>query len=129
MRKKLLLLVYGLSLLNILTAQTVGKGFYFPSEIVIDSKGNLYVTGKNNKIIQISPDGKPRDFAGSPRGGTSLKDGKGTGALFNATGGMAIDKDDNIYVADYNTVRKVTPDAVVTTIYGNGNKAIVLDGD
>jgi len=129
MRKKLLLLVCGLLLLNDLTAQTVGNGFYFPSEIVIDSKENLYVTGKNNKIIQISPDGKARDFAGSPRGAAALKDGTGTGALFNATRGMAIDQNDNIYLADYNTIRKVTPEGVVTTIYGNGNKAIVLDGD
>lgn len=122
-------MICGLSLLNILTAQTVGNGFYFPSEIVIDSKGNLFVTGKNNKIIEISPDGKPRDFAGSPRGATALKDGTGTAALFNATRGMAIDENDNIYIADYNTIRKVTPGAAVTTIYGNGNKAIVLDGD
>jgi len=57
MGKKLLLLAYGSFLLNSLMAQTVGNGFYFPSEIVIDSKGNLYVTGKNNKIIQVSPDG------------------------------------------------------------------------
>jgi len=128
-KKQMLLLVNGLLLFSLLTAQTVASGFYFPSEIIIDSKGNLYITGKNNKVIQISPEGKARDFAGSPRGAVGLKDGRGTEALFNATRGMAIDRDDNIYIADYNTVRKVTPDAVVTTIYGNGNKAIVLDGD
>lgn len=129
MKKKSLMMVCGLLLLRILTAQTVGNGFYFPSEIVIDSKGNLYITGKNNKIIQISPDGKPYDFAGSPRGAATLKDGKGTGACFNATRGMAIDANDNIYLADYNTIRKITPDAVVTTIYGNNNKSTVVDGD
>ena len=128
-KKQMLLLVNGLLLFSLLTAQTVASGFYFPSEIIIDSKGNLYITGKNNKVIQISPEGKARDFAGSPRGAVGLKDGRGTEALFNATRGMAIDRDNNIYIADYNTVRKVTPDAVVTTIYGNGNKAIVLDGD
>jgi hypothetical protein len=51
MGKRLQLVVYGSFLLNAVMAQTVGNGFYFPSEIVIDSKGNLYVTGKPEKQV------------------------------------------------------------------------------
>jgi tetratricopeptide (TPR) repeat protein len=127
---KLFLFAYFILPGSKLVAQT-GKGviaFYFVSEIAIDSKGNLFVTGANNKIIKFTPDGKGQDFAGSPHGYSSLKDGRGTDAMFNATRGLAIDKDDNIYVADWSTIRKVTPDGVVTTIYGS-NKVAVSDGD
>jgi len=84
---KLLLFAYFILPASQLLAQT-SKGvipFYFVSEIVIDSKGNLFVTGGNNKIIKFTPDGKGLDFAGSPRGYTGVKDGKGTEAMFAAT--------------------------------------------
>ena len=32
--------------------------YYFSSGIVVDSKGKVFVTGKNNKIIKITPQGK-----------------------------------------------------------------------
>lgn len=83
--------------------------------IVADSKGNLFVTGRNNKIIMIDPAGKASLFAGGARMG---KDGKGTGAGFNDTKGIAIDAADNLYVADGPCIRKITPEAVVTTIAG-----------
>ena len=35
--------------------------------IVVDSKGNVFVTGLNNKIIKISPEGKAELFAGGGR--------------------------------------------------------------
>lgn len=83
--------------------------------IVADSKGNLFVTGRNSKIIKISPQGKAELFAG---GGKMGKDGKGTGAGFNNTEGIVIDADDNLYIADGPCIRKITPDAVVTTVAG-----------
>lgn len=89
--------------------------------IVVDSKGNLFVTGRNNKIIKISPEGKAELFAGGARMG---KDGKGTSAGFNDSEGIAIDEEDNLYVADGPCIRKITPDAVVTTIAGTRNAGI-----
>ena len=83
--------------------------------IVADSKGNLFVTGKNNKIIKITPQGKAELFAGGARMG---KDGKGNGAGFNDTEGIAIDEEDNLYIADGPYIRKISPDAVVSTIAG-----------
>ncbi len=42
----------------------LNTAFYFCSGIVVDSKGNAFVTGKNNKIIKITPDGKASLFQG-----------------------------------------------------------------
>ena len=56
-------------------AQTpkLSNAFYFSSGIVVDSKGNAFVTGKNSRIIKISPQGKAELFAG----GGNKKDGIG----------------------------------------------------
>jgi hypothetical protein len=47
------------------------------------------------------------------------KDGKAEESLFNKPAGMAIDANDNIYVADTgnNAIRKITPDGTVSTFY------------
>ena len=84
--------------------------------IVIDSKGNAFITGKNNKVIKISPHGKAELFAG---GGRNNKDGIGKEAGFYNSAGIAIDAADNLYVADGPAIRKITPDAVVSTIAGS----------
>ncbi len=83
--------------------------------IVADSKGNVFVTGKNNKIIKITPQGKAELFAGGGRNG---RDGKGKEAGFNDTEGIAIDSEDNLYIADGTRIRKITADGSVTTIAG-----------
>ncbi|MFZ1262178.1 MAG: hypothetical protein WAT34_01615, partial [Chitinophagaceae bacterium] len=115
----ILLLLY----FPIVHAQTVKLTGAFNASfgIVADSKGNLFVTGKNNKIIKVTPQGKAELFAGGGRNG---KDGKATQAGFNDSEGIVIDAEDNLYIADGPCIRKVTPDAVVTTIAGTRNAGI-----
>ena len=106
----------------------LNNAFYFSSGIVVDSKGSVFVSGQNNKLIKITPDGKATCFAGSISGFTGTKDGQGTAARFNGTQGIAIDASDNIYLVDHTRIRKITPDGLVSTIAGN-NFAIMLDGN
>ena len=93
--------------------------------IAVDGKGNVFVTGKNGKIIKITPEGKAELFAGGGRNG---KDGIGKEAGFSDTEGIAIDSEDNLYIADRQRIRKISPDAVVTTIAGSKTAAL-KDGD
>ncbi|MCB0488635.1 MAG: IPT/TIG domain-containing protein [Cyclobacteriaceae bacterium] len=63
-------------------------------------------------------------------GTTGFQDGPGATAKFNFPTGMAVDANDNVYVADRsnNRIRKITPDGNVSTLVGNGEETSV-DGD
>ncbi len=109
--------------------------FSSPRGICIDSKGNIYVGDCwNHRIRKINNNGMVTTFAGGGKTGelvvNAWKDGQDTTARFDAPCGMAIDNDDNIYVADAfnDCIRKITPDGFVTTIAGIGKTKGLKDG-
>lgn len=106
-------------------APKLNNAFYYSSGIVVDSKGNAFVTGKNNRIIKITSEGKAELFVG---GGRNNKDGKGKDAGFSNTDGIAIDAEDNLYVTNNTSIRKITPDGMVSTVAGMA-RAESKDGD
>lgn len=93
----------------------------YPYGVVVDAFGNLYVADSgNNQIKKITPAGVVSVFAGS--GTIGAADGPGTDAAFARPWGLAIDVQNNIYVADAgnNKIRKITPAGMVNTIAGSG---------
>lgn len=100
--------------------QGAAASFYFPNSLCVDASGNIFVTDAvNNLIRKIIPDGTVSTFAGSGKPGSA--NGIGTAASFDDPAGIAIDASGNLFVADANNnlIRKITPDAVVTTFAGN----------
>lgn len=93
--------------------------FSYPSGIVVDTAGNLYVSDYgNNTIRKVTPGGLVSTFVGRP-GVQGTNDGTGSSALLYSPDFSAIDNAGNIYVTDqYSTIRKVTPSGVVTTVAG-----------
>jgi DNA-binding beta-propeller fold protein YncE len=83
--------------------------FYNPHQLIVDQDGSLVVADRDNHCIRrISPDGMVSTLIG--KGGVAgYVDGNPEDALFNHPRGVAIDKNYNIYVADYdnNVVRKL----------------------
>jgi len=97
--------------------------FNQPTDVVVDSHGNLFVTDMGNYgIRKITPAGDVTLFAGPVVRATGMTDGTGTSARFNQPWGITIDSNDNLYVVDRvnHRIRKITPDAVVTTFAGTG---------
>ena len=103
--------------------------FNYPFGIAIDDAGNLYVTDSGNTIRRITPSGAVTTLAGTA-GVTGSADGTGPAAQFNQPQGIAVDGAGNAYVADTgnNTVRKITPSGVVTTIVGQAGRAGFVAG-
>ena len=96
--------------------------FNAPSGMALNAGGFLFVgdTG-NHRIRVVNAAGSVGTFAGNTAG---FADGTGLLALFNAPDAMAFDSFGNLFVADpgnniispgSNTIRKVTPAALVTT--------------
>jgi len=89
-----------------------------PYGIAADSAGNLYVADTGNSTIRkITPDGIVSTLAGKAGVGGSA-DGIGAAARFGGPSGIATDSFGNIFVAGNYTIRKITPDGVVSTLAG-----------
>ena len=100
--------------------------FNNPYGVAVDINGNLYVADTANQTIrQVSPIGTNwvvTTLAGLA-GSAGTNDGTGNAARFNGPGGLTVDTNGNLYVADTanQTIREVTPTGtnwVVTTLAG-----------
>jgi DNA-binding beta-propeller fold protein YncE len=94
------------------------------TNILINSKNEFIFIVKNGILKLINEEQRyPEFFVGKKELNYSssygYKDGKGSEALLNKPSGMAIDANDNIYVADTgnNAIRKITTDGTVSTFY------------
>jgi sugar lactone lactonase YvrE len=95
--------------------------FNSPGGIAVDSAGNLYVADTFSATVRrVTPAGMASTLAGTA-GSRGETDGDGAAARFNSPNGVTVDAAGNLYVADtYNdTIRKVTPGGVVTTLAGS----------
>ena len=87
--------------------------------MAIDSQGNVFVVETDDHSIRkITPSGEVSLFAGGQNG---MNDGNGTNARFTFPQGIAVDAANNLYVTDgaNHLIRKITPNADVTTIAGS----------
>ena len=95
--------------------------FNFPRGVAVNAAGTVYVADSNNNTIrQITPAGVVTTLAGMAGTFGGGADGTGSAARFNTPQGIAVDGAGTLYVADTNnqTIRKVTPGGVVTTVAG-----------
>lgn len=104
--------------------------FRDPRGLAFDAAGNLYVADTGNHTIRrISPAGVVSTMAGSP-GAAGSTDGSGVNARFLSPQGIAVDAAGNLIVADTgnHTLRRITPEGVVTTIAGAAGQPGFDDG-
>lgn len=105
-----------------------GTMFHTPADVVSDAAGNLYVADNDNHAIrEVRPSQIVTTIAGDPRGVGSQD---GVPARFRAPSGLALDPAGNLYVTDTGsqTIRKITPQGVVSTIAGAVHTTGSADG-
>ena len=110
----------------------LGAQLKFPTGIVIDKSGNIYIAdGLNNRVRKVSG-GVITTVAGNGTAGYTGDKGQAASAELNNPIGLALDSSGNLYIADSanNVIRMVTSSGIITTFAGNntagysGDKAL-----
>jgi streptogramin lyase len=104
-----------------------------PYEVRFDQSGNmLFVEMQNHLVRKVdAKTGIIRTVAGTGKAGFSGDGGPATKAQFSSPHSIALDAEDNVYIADIANHRIRRVDAktgIVTTIAGNGEKKPPIDG-
>ena len=109
---------------------TVSAGsFINPTGVALDAAGALFLadTGRNTICKFVLASSTLTDLAGA-RYYRSTVDATGTAAMFDYPFGVAADAAGTLYVTEVYTIRKVTPEGVVTTLAGTRNGIGSADG-
>ena len=96
-----------------------------------DSAGNLYMAAWACSCVRkLTPSGAISVAVGRGTHGFSGDGGMATAAELDGPHGVAVDANDNLYIADSlnSRIRRVTPAGVITTIAGNGEVGYSGDG-
>lgn len=104
-----------------------------PDDVVFDSLGNFYIADAGNDVVRKVSVGTGiiSTYAGTGTVSYTGDGGAATSATFNYPSGLAVDAQNNLYVADYlnAVVRKINfLTGVITTVVGNGTIGYTGDG-
>lgn len=109
---------------------TTQARFYSPLGVAVDAARNVYVVDSFNQAIRkITPAGQVSTIAGLP-GYAGYRDGTGSGAYFGFPSELTAAPDGTLWVGDFGnqTIRKITPAGVVTTVAGRQSTFCNIDG-
>ncbi len=102
-----------------------------PLGVAVDSQGGIYIADSANHCVRkVDQAGIVRAYAGTGEAGYSGDGGPATEARLDYPTGLAVDAEDNLYIADYyrHCIRKVTPSGIITTVAGTGEAGYSGDG-
>lgn len=113
-----------------LDGASITATFRYPDGAIVDSNGNVFITDQSNhKIRKLDTSNIVTTIAGS--GTLGYLDGTGVATRFYYPAAMAIDSNDNLFIADYSNhcIRKINPLGVVSTYAGIGGSSGNVDGN
>lgn len=115
------------------TGLTRGTGAILngPGGLAVDRDGSVLVAGTGfNRVLRVTSTGASQGVAGTGRRGFSGDASLATSAELNAPTDVAIDANQNIYVADFGNsrVRRINADGIIATVAGSGLAGFGGDG-
>jgi trimeric autotransporter adhesin len=102
-----------------------------PDGVAVDSTGNVYFADvTDHRVRKVTPAGIITTVAGNGTAGFAGDGGPGSNSQLNTPHGLAVDNAGNLYIADTLNyrIRKVTPAGIITTVAGNGQVVLQMDG-
>ena len=104
-----------------------------PHGVAVDTFGNLYISDTENHVIRFvnAASGVITTVVGNGTSGYSGDNGLATAAQLSLPYGIALDVNDNLYIADYenHVIREVSAaTGVITTIAGDGTPGFSGNG-
>ncbi|MFI1973247.1 hypothetical protein BLA24_06195 [Streptomyces cinnamoneus] len=102
-----------------------------PRAVAVERTGHVLVAEwKGHRVRRIAPDGTITTVAGTGVPGYGGDGGPAVDALLNEPGGLALDDEGNLYVADYwnHRIRRISPDGLIVTVAGTGRPGHGGDG-
>lgn len=100
-------------------------------KVTVDSAGNVFAGDSgNNLVVKISNTGVVTVVAGNGIRGFSGDGGLATSASLSIPSAVTVDAGGNLYIAERGNdrVRKVTPDGMIASVAGNGQRGFSGDG-
>ena len=95
-----------------------------PNAVAVGPNGDLYIADSgNNEIEQVTPAGQLTIIAGQgPSNSGAPTTGPATSSLLDDPTGVAVDADNDVFVADSgnNQVEQITPQGTLTIVAGSG---------
>jgi len=105
---------------------------HLPFGLTVDDKGRLLIIDRSHyRIRRVDPmKGTIETLAGNGRKKFAGDGGPATGATLNFPHGIAVDKKGNVIFSDkgHFRIRKISPEGIIQTIAGNGERGNVGDG-
>ncbi len=101
-----------------------------PSGVVVDKKGNLYIADRSNdRVRMVNTKGIIQTIAGNGHEGYHGDNMPALKATLDKPFGLALDKDNNLYIADRgnNRIRKVDRSGMISTVAGDGGYYFIGD--
>jgi len=95
-----------------------------PDGVAVDGQGNVYIADRDQqRVRKVNAAGIITTIAGNGTQGSGGDGGPATSAQLRFPGGLAIDGQDNLYIADRNNqrIRKVNAAGIITTVAGTGD--------
>ena len=109
-------------------AEVLEAGFNQPLDLTVNSIGEIFITDSENHAIRKIAKGQVTTLAGN--GTAGYQDGDPRQSKFNLPSGIAVDSQDNLYIADTlnHVIRKISRDGRVSTLAGKPGSSGDIDG-